>query len=353
MSSTGELRVDDLPPSFLHFLQSNGVDEPRFRREVAAARRNPRYVRLRPFNVASGAALATVATLTPRARAIACEVERQVKEHNPTLRGTAPGTLLAPVPWLPRFFAMPAAARVQRCACYRGGALQCMDAASGWAVRVLDPRPGEHVLDLCAAPGAKATLIADRMATLSAADGSGGGVRRRGSLTLVDASAPRLRVCVRLAERAALHRAWPLPLSFAGGPARAPGSAGGARKRYYALRDQADARATESGDAGEDPYPAGGNLPPNGGRARWLCRMFHADARRGFRGAFFSLPFGAGRRFAACSSAAFYQPSTLIVLRLAPCFHNDRARRSMCARESRSAPAKLSPVQVCHWAAER
>lgn len=43
------------------------------------------------------------------------------------------------------------------------GALYAQDAAALAAVALLDPQPGERVLDLCAAPGGKSTAIADRL----------------------------------------------------------------------------------------------------------------------------------------------------------------------------------------------
>eukprot|EP00850_Spirogloea_muscicola_P020647 SM000222S06988 [mRNA] locus=s222:202507:205108:- [translate_table: standard] len=57
-----------------------------------------------------------------------------------------------------------------------------MDAASGAAVAALRLRPGDDVLDLCAAPGAKLCMIAEAL----------GGT---GSVTGVDVSAPRLAAC--------------------------------------------------------------------------------------------------------------------------------------------------------------
>lgn len=41
--------------------------------------------------------------------------------------------------------------------------LQVQDEAAGLVVSLLDPQPGEKVLDACAAPGGKALFIAARM----------------------------------------------------------------------------------------------------------------------------------------------------------------------------------------------
>ena len=74
------------------------------------------------------------------------------------------------------------AAPVASLAAERGLALQ--GEASQLVVDVLDPRPGERVLDLCAAPGGKAGAIAERTApaTVIAADRSRSGVRRLSAL---------------------------------------------------------------------------------------------------------------------------------------------------------------------------
>jgi len=47
---------------------------------------------------------------------------------------------------------------------FRGGALSLQDEAESAVVMVLDPKSGEHVLDLCAAPGGKTSQIAERVA---------------------------------------------------------------------------------------------------------------------------------------------------------------------------------------------
>lgn len=54
-------------------------------------------------------------------------------------------------------------------AAFRAGRFTVQDEASQLVVGLLDPRPGERVLDVCAAPGGKATAIAERV-------GAGGSV---------------------------------------------------------------------------------------------------------------------------------------------------------------------------------
>jgi 16S rRNA C967 or C1407 C5-methylase (RsmB/RsmF family) len=57
------------------------------------------------------------------------------------------------VPWLKGFYSLPDSVGIAGCEAYKQGRLYGVDAASGAAVMALAPRPGEHVLDLCAAPG--------------------------------------------------------------------------------------------------------------------------------------------------------------------------------------------------------
>ncbi len=61
------------------------------------------------------------------------------------------------------------------CPAYEDGRLYGMDASSAAAVAALGVKPGDNVLDLCAAPGMKFTLLADVML-------------RQGTLTGVDVS---------------------------------------------------------------------------------------------------------------------------------------------------------------------
>ncbi|MBN2565145.1 MAG: 16S rRNA (cytosine(967)-C(5))-methyltransferase RsmB [Candidatus Eisenbacteria bacterium] len=46
---------------------------------------------------------------------------------------------------------------------FRSGMMQFQDESTLLAVRLLDPRPGEEIIDMCAAPGGKTTYIAERM----------------------------------------------------------------------------------------------------------------------------------------------------------------------------------------------
>lgn len=85
---------------------------------------------------------------------------------------------------------------------FEDGWFAIQDEASAWVVDVLDPRPGERILDACAGPGGKAADIACRSGSVVAADVGLGrlrlvaeAARRLGVRTVLiaqDASAPGL-----------------------------------------------------------------------------------------------------------------------------------------------------------------
>ncbi len=74
---------------------------------------------------------------------------------------------------------------------FMAGRFTIQDEASQLVVELLDPQPGERVLDLCAAPGAKATAIAER-------------VGAAGRVIALDRSERRLRLVSRDARRLGL-----------------------------------------------------------------------------------------------------------------------------------------------------
>ena len=69
---------------------------------------------------------------------------------------------------------------LQRTTLLDGGHCTVQDEGAGLVVRLLDPQPGERVIDVCAAPGGKATYAASRM-------------QNQGTLLAIDAHAARLR----------------------------------------------------------------------------------------------------------------------------------------------------------------
>ena len=72
--------------------------------------------------------------------------------------------LLAPVPWEPEGFYYDPQSRPGLHPWHEAGVYYLQEASAMAPVTLLDPQPGEIVLDLCAAPGGKTTQIAGRMA---------------------------------------------------------------------------------------------------------------------------------------------------------------------------------------------
>ena len=95
---------------------------------------------------------------------------------------------------------------------FRQGHLTWQDESSMLAVRVLDPRPGELVIDVAAAPGGKSTHIAERMGN-------------QGRVVACDADAGRLRRVEENARRLGLAIVEPVHLDGRELPARLAGQA--------------------------------------------------------------------------------------------------------------------------------
>jgi 16S rRNA C967 or C1407 C5-methylase (RsmB/RsmF family) len=70
---------------------------------------------------------------------------------------------LEPLDWLPGFYKIPANFKLASTQSYKDGHIYGIDASSGAVVAALDPEPGDHVLDLCCAPGAKLCMIGSIM----------------------------------------------------------------------------------------------------------------------------------------------------------------------------------------------
>ncbi|MCO5576381.1 hypothetical protein L7F22_030191 [Adiantum nelumboides] len=92
------------------------------------------------------------------------------------------GCKLSPLMWLQEFYSLPCDAPIASSEAYRAGKIYGMDAASGAAVSALGVIEGDHVLDLCAAPGAKLCMMADQLGN-------------SGTLTGVDIARHRLAAC--------------------------------------------------------------------------------------------------------------------------------------------------------------
>lgn len=79
----------------------------------------------------------------------------------------------------PACFTLAHGVRVEDLPGYREGHFMVIDPAAVQAVDLLDPQPGDHILDACAAPGGKTALIAERL-------------RLKGQLVAMDLRADRL-----------------------------------------------------------------------------------------------------------------------------------------------------------------
>jgi 16S rRNA C967 or C1407 C5-methylase (RsmB/RsmF family) len=143
-----------LPASFVAFLRDNSIDEALFEH----AYRLPRFIRMNPARPVPVAVLAD------------------------ELQCTVLPTGLA------NFYQLDGSVKIAHTPSYKNGHIYGMDLASGAAVVALDVQPGDTVLDLCCAPGAKLCMIADLLQ---------GGVDASpmGSVTGVDIVPHRLATC--------------------------------------------------------------------------------------------------------------------------------------------------------------
>ena len=71
--------------------------------------------------------------------------------------------LLEPVPWASEGFYYQAGQRPGKHAYHEAGVYYIQEPSAMAVTELLDPKPGEKILDLCAAPGGKTTHIAGRL----------------------------------------------------------------------------------------------------------------------------------------------------------------------------------------------
>ncbi|XP_071711171.1 rRNA (cytosine-C(5))-methyltransferase NOP2C [Rutidosis leptorrhynchoides] len=147
-----------LPDAFLQFLNDNGIDPSIYTHGDCT----PRYIRLKP----------------------GCEEQLEAIEADLKCK-------LEKVEWLPNFYSLPPHIQIASSKAYQQGKIYGIDAASGAAVSALNIIPGDHVLDLCAAPGAKLCMCLEL-------------VGNSGSVTGVDVARHRLAACRTLIQKYAL-----------------------------------------------------------------------------------------------------------------------------------------------------
>ncbi len=92
-----------------------------------------------------------------------------------------------PIPWIEGGYFYDSAHRPARCPLYQAGLYYLQDPSAMTPASLLPVSPGDRVLDLCAAPGGKATALADKL-------------RGEGLLLANDVSLPRARALLRNLE---------------------------------------------------------------------------------------------------------------------------------------------------------
>jgi 16S rRNA (cytosine967-C5)-methyltransferase len=71
------------------------------------------------------------------------------------------GVEAEPCPWLDEFLLVRKTGSIPELAAFREGRVTVQDPSAGLAGRLVDPKPGESILDLAAAPGGKTTHLAE------------------------------------------------------------------------------------------------------------------------------------------------------------------------------------------------
>ncbi|CAL0313114.1 unnamed protein product [Lupinus luteus] len=147
-----------LPEAFLNFLHSNGIDPSIY----TAIDSTPRFIRFKPG------------------------FEDYIEEFEAEMK-----CKVEKLEWLEGFYSLPHHIQIAASRAYQEGKIYGIDASSGAAVTALHISPGDHVLDLCAAPGAKLCMILDL-------------VGDSGSVTGVDVARHRLAACRTMVQKYAV-----------------------------------------------------------------------------------------------------------------------------------------------------
>lgn len=113
---------------------------------------------------------------------------RRVAPADYAARLVAAEIAAAPLPGLPQALMLDQPLPTSRLPGFAEGLVSVQDAGAQWAARLLDPRPGERVLDACAAPGGKAGALCEQ---------AGGGL----DLTAVDSDPARVATLGATLER--------------------------------------------------------------------------------------------------------------------------------------------------------
>ena len=110
----------------------------------------------------------------------------KTQTENFKLRMNKAGVEFVESEWLPGFFQVQTLSDVIKKGWFEKGLCQVQDIGAGFAPWIIDPQPGESIIDLCAAPGTKTIFLADMMTN-------------KGTILSVDINAKRIE---RIAENA-------------------------------------------------------------------------------------------------------------------------------------------------------
>ncbi len=98
-----------------------------------------------------------VPRLVARANGLACDAAALASALQAEGRETRPGR------YFDECVEIVGGGDVTEIRCFEQGLMQIQDESTLAAVKLLDPRPGESIIDMCSAPGGKTTYIAERM----------------------------------------------------------------------------------------------------------------------------------------------------------------------------------------------
>ena len=166
---------------------------------------------------------------------------------------------------------LPAGTRVTELPGYDAGGFWVQDAAAALPVMLLDPRPGERIADLCAAPGGKTAQLVDAGASVTALD------REPSRLRRVSENLGRLGLQADLVEADAIS--WRPPALLDAVLLDAPCSATGTIRRHPEVlhtRRAADLAGLAAGQA-RLIEAAAAMLRPGGRLLYAVCSMQHEE----------------------------------------------------------------------------
>lgn len=179
---------------FISFCQKNGINPEMYNKALEI----PRFIRLKPvtdmnitFHMLKQSILDVQRGDTGDENSLPPNKRYKMAESVEEIQ---------PVGWLPKefqFYQLSSDINISNSKYYRQGIIYGLDISSAVAVFALNPNPGEHILDMCCAPGAKLCLIADYIQIISQKNR----LKHNFYLTGVDVSIDRLNTCKSLLKK--------------------------------------------------------------------------------------------------------------------------------------------------------